>query len=218
MITRIKNIFKTPSCNRLKNEFKRGLHDKSGIAAIEFALIAPIFIILYIGLAETSFAIGTDREVSHAASVAGDLTTQLDVVSQSELEDVLAAALTVMNLDPSDRGSVNIEIASYSKDSSGTVDRIGYATMGPAIPAGPTIDTLANGLNDQLLSDVSGVVIARVEYEYTPPITRFVNTVRLSETIFLKPRRSSNLLFDEAGTDSFSCTANTTNPVASATC
>ena len=66
----------------------RMLANRDGIAAIEFALIAPIMIALYVGLAEISLLVTADRNVSHAASVTGDLATQIEVLDTDEVENL----------------------------------------------------------------------------------------------------------------------------------
>ncbi len=184
--------------------------DNDGVAAIEFAFIAPIMIAFYFGMSEIAMAITADRQISHTASVVGDLTTQVSGVNQAEMESIMTAALTVIGASADTRGDVTIELNSYqmATDGSGTIDRIGYARMGPAISAGGPATFDPNTISD-MISETSGAVVARVNYKYVPVTLKFVDTMTLSETFVLKPRKSISVAFDEGGKTTFTCTAKT---------
>lgn len=191
---------------------RRLAKDKRGVAAIEFALIAPVMIAFYFGLSEISIAIAVDRDVTHATSVAGDLTTQVIDLDKDGVTDVMTAALTVLDVDSSNRSKVTVELNSYEKNGA-TITRIGYARMGPAISAGGPATYNPATLGNNLLSDTSGVVVARVNYKYRPNTLMFMKNVTLAETFILKPRKSLVIPFDQDGKSNFSCTAQSGNTV-----
>ncbi|MGB0905888.1 MAG: TadE/TadG family type IV pilus assembly protein [Maricaulaceae bacterium] len=177
-----------------------------GVAAIEFAFIAPIMIAIYFGLAEISMAIGASRNVSHSTNVAGDLLTQAPVTNRADMEDILEASLAVMQINPARRQFATIELSSYRELTDGTRERIGYARLGSAITSGPETYNSAD-IDDALISSTSGAIISRVNYNYEPTTFKFMNNVTLNEEFILKPRVSSVLPFDEGGNNTFMCTA-----------
>ena len=60
---------------RLKWRGVRGLrYNEEGISAVEFALVAPLLIMLYLGAIELSFLMEVDRRVTQTAASLGDLT------------------------------------------------------------------------------------------------------------------------------------------------
>ncbi len=177
--------------------------DKSGIAAIEFAFVAPILIAFYFGMTEIAMAITADRQVAHATSVAGDLATQLPSMSSAELSDVMTATVAVLGTRPGNVNDVAIELNSYQKMSDGTDNLVGYASTTTKIP-GAAFDPKT--LNNLMYNEQSGVVVARISYSYTPATMMFLNRLRLSETFVLKPRQSISVPFDESGKTEFSCT------------
>ena len=183
---------------------------RDGVAAIEFAFVAPVMIAFYFGMSEIALGIGADREVAHTASVVGDLATQVSVVNQNEMESIMTAALTVLGVQPEKRAGVTVELNSYQMrtDGSGTIDLIGYARMGPTISAGGPATFDPNSVAD-MMSESSGVVVARVNYKYEPKTMKFVENMTLAETFVLKPRKSVAVAFDEGGATTFTCTANT---------
>ena len=168
--------------------------DREGVAAIEFVFVAPIMIGMYFGLAEISTAISADRRISHATNVAGDLTTQASTITAANMSEIMTATSLVMGV-PSDKLSdITMEIASFSKDSSDNLVELGKATVGGPFPEAFNADAL----DDLILSQVSGVVVARVSYNYEPLKLRFFDTnIRLKETFLLKPRKSATVVFND---------------------
>jgi Flp pilus assembly protein TadG len=62
---------------------------RRGVAAIEFAFIAPVLIVLYFMTMEVSQAIETNKKVGRAASMIADLITQQPSVSKSEIDAIM---------------------------------------------------------------------------------------------------------------------------------
>ncbi|MFN5553034.1 MAG: TadE/TadG family type IV pilus assembly protein, partial [Hyphomonadaceae bacterium] len=59
-----------------------------GVSAVEFALIAPLMIMMLFGASEVSQAVSVDRKVTLAASTLGDLAAQTDRVSCTDLAQI----------------------------------------------------------------------------------------------------------------------------------
>lgn len=195
----------------LYNRLKGAKNDRKGVAAIEFALIAPVMIAFYFGLAETTLAITKDRNVAHTASVAGDLATQVSELNKEGIEDVMTAALTVINVPAAEISKVTIELQSFmmSTDGSETVNRIGYARVGPLITASEMRTLHPSQLSKNMLNETSGAVVARIAYRYEPNTLKFVDNMVLSESFVLKPRKSLSVPFAEGAKINFICTAHT---------
>jgi len=179
----------------MKGNLRSRLHqiwsNKDGVAAIEFAFIAPAMIALYIGLAEVSLLISADRSVSHTASVTGDLATQEENLSTNEIEDIFNASLAVLGTNFTDSQRVSIDIRSFEIDASGNLQEVGYAKLG----TGLTDKYDASQTSTTLLNQTSGLVVTRVKYEYYSPSRTYVQTPTLSETFMLKPRKSPTIPF-----------------------
>ena len=60
---------------------RRLIADRRGVSAVEFALVAPILVLLYFGLVELSQAATADRRLAHATSAVGDLVAQASSVT-----------------------------------------------------------------------------------------------------------------------------------------
>jgi len=185
----------------LKNRLvlKKFHQNKDGVAAIEFALIAPILIFMYLGLLEISMGIMADRDVSHATNVAGDLASQVEELDKGQIENILTAAVTVMAPKDITPGAIRMSLETWKIDTdTDTPESLGKATIGGTITHGAPDMQKLRDLN--LLTDTSGVVIATINYDYVPVGTYYMDSViTLHETFVLKPRRSASIPMKDAG-------------------
>lgn len=188
--------------------------DDGGIAAVEFAILSPVLIAIYLGLVEISMIIHADKLTSHATNVAGDLATQVSNMDADDMEDVFEASLATMSLKPNQIGDVGMEIISYNMLPNGTPQELGRATLngGYTGAAYNPVD-----IAPRLLSVTSGAVVARVQYDYESVSYKFVEEfTTLDETFILQPRSSADIPFSLDGTPrTYTCTASST---ASVTC
>ncbi|WP_342214186.1 TadE/TadG family type IV pilus assembly protein [Aminobacter anthyllidis] len=58
--------------------------DKRGVAAIEFAIIAPLLLSLYFVTMEVSQGIETNKKVSRVGSMVADLVTQQQTIKKAK--------------------------------------------------------------------------------------------------------------------------------------
>lgn len=193
--------FSKPNLTQLIKRFRVA---QDGVAAIEFVFVAPVMIAMYFGLAEISMAISADRKISHATNVAGDLATQVATITAAEMAEIMTATTMVMDVPSTKLNEIKMEIASFSRDPGGAVVPLGKASLNGAFPN--AFD--ANSLDQLILSETSGVVVARVSYNYEPLKLKYMKTnFNMTETFLLKPRKSANVNFDDgAGTiTDFTC-------------
>lgn len=83
---------------------KRFWNHNSGVAAVEFALILPLMILLYFGTVEASRAVAYDRRLTSAAAALGDLVSQSNKsLTNAQLTDYFTAArITMVPYDADD--------------------------------------------------------------------------------------------------------------------
>src|SRR5690606_19494517 len=65
------------------------LRDRTGVAALEFALIVPLLLALYLVTMEVAQAIEANKKVARVGSMVADLVTQMPEITKSELEGVM---------------------------------------------------------------------------------------------------------------------------------
>ncbi len=163
--------------------------DARGVSAVEFALISPLLILTYMGLAELSQAMIAQRRVSHAASAIGDLVAQADAVSLSGMADIFAASSTI--LSPYSTSTLKMRITSITGDVNGN-PKVAWSS----IPSGQSgMSAYATGASVTLptgLITTSGenVIMAEATYTYTPLVKYVVkNGLNFSEKFYLRPRK-----------------------------
>lgn len=97
----------------------RFFHDKRGVAALEFALIAPVLILLYLGSIEITGGIDTDRKLGRAASMVSDLVTQEQTtITKAQVSNIMnIAAATLL---PYQRDTPQITVTAINVSATGT--------------------------------------------------------------------------------------------------
>lgn len=106
----------------LNQTVRRLRGDRSGVGAVEFALIAPVLIVLYMGSLEISVAMSVNKKLVRAASTVADLVTQDDSIDKAFLASMVNVAQSVMTPYRSD--GMKIKITGIAIDATG----VGKAT------------------------------------------------------------------------------------------
>jgi Flp pilus assembly protein TadG len=169
---------------------KRGLgafrRDRRGVSAVEFALISPVLILTYFGLAELSQGMMAQRRVSHAASAVGDLVAQSDGITNAGMSDIFAASETI--LSPFPTTSLKVRVTSVTGDAQG-VPKVdwsdGHGGMAP-LAQGSTV-TLPAGL---ITAAGDNVIMSEATYKYDAVVKYVIkNGLNFSEKFYLRPRK-----------------------------
>jgi Flp pilus assembly protein TadG len=160
---------------RMLGKFAR---ETRGVAAIEFALIVPFVILVYLGMFDITSLITVNRKVTYSTSVIADLVTQNNTnVLRNQLTDYYNAAEMVM--DPVPEADVRIEVYGY-RMVSGAVNLIWSDTNGQnsacGTPSTSGLDDLMDGGND--------IIVAQVCTTYTPHIVTFLGEYLLGAANF----------------------------------
>ena len=168
---------------------KRLRRDQGGAAAIEFALIAPFAVALYMGFAELTMAMMADHRVAHAAAVVGDLVAQSPSVSPSDLTDIFQVGSAI--LSPFTATPLKMRITSVVADANG-IPKVSWS-QGSGMTA-MTGGTAVGGFPPTLLQPGDSVIQADVSYQYTSPLGLTLPTpITFSNTFYLKPRQSASV-------------------------
>ena len=132
-----------------------------GASAIEFALIAPLMLGLYIGCVEISEGVA-DRKVTLTAGTLANLTSQVTTLTTADIGNILNASIAIMNTYT---GSVAAKISCLKIDATG-IARVtwGEATTGVTKRAPGEVVTFPTNL----AVPNSYLVFSEVSYQYVP--------------------------------------------------
>lgn len=160
---------------------RRFARNRRGVSAVEFALLAPLMIGLYLGCAEIADGVAADRKVSLTAAALANLTARVKTISAADKDDIIAASSKVVV--PYDPSLLRISVSCISIDATKKVTVMwtfngsagGVATATPV----PT-DLVVAGTQ---------LILADVTYAYTPTVGYTISgTLTLKDHMFMAPR------------------------------
>lgn len=178
-----------PMFRGIVTPLRRLIRSRKGAGAIEFALVAPVLIMLYIGSAEISVAMSVNKKVARAASTVADLITQKQTIDKPFLDSMIGVATSIMA--PYDESPVKLRITGIKIDTGGNakVDWSWDQDDNAPYTKGDT----ATVPDDLKIAD-SYLVRAELDYDHTlllmvPGADNLdVNALTLSKTYYLRPR------------------------------
>lgn len=167
----------------------RFLRDRRGVAAVEFALIAPFMIALYFGLAELTMGLMAEQRANHLASMTADLVTQDAQTDKANLDQVLSTGPSIMEPFPATSSDLKIRLTSVVADDKGNITVVwsrassGYS---PRVKGSPLEDP-----PEDLLQEGEGLVLAEVEYTHTPVVGYVISQkMTFKDRWFARPRQA----------------------------
>ena len=189
----------------LFRKLKRFAADGRGVAAIEFAFIAPLLLTMYFVTMEIAPAIDSNKKVGRAASMIADLITQQQQITKSEVEAIMRIGQSTLN--PYSRSPLNIKVTAIemSADPSPTATVAWSRKMVDGVfSAG---DTKGSTATVPAKLKVSGSYLIRVEADlsYRPIITWTASAkeatgllaafdkIEMQESYYLRPRMSNTV-------------------------
>jgi Flp pilus assembly protein TadG len=172
---------------RLAAFLRRFAADRSAVAAIEFVLVAPIMLTLYIGGLQLADALTINRKVTHVSSTLGDLVTQAKSLTTGDVTKILDITAGIMT--PYSAAPLKIRISEIAiKNGAATVEW-SQAKNYTALTKGDPIAVPA-----ALKIDGTYLVTAEIHYAYTPTIGyALTGTCDLHDSFFLRPRASDSI-------------------------
>jgi len=173
---------------RARRPLHRFLRDKRGVSAVEFAMLLPLMVTLYIGGVEVSQAIAVDRKVTLVARTLGDLVAQSTSVNAADMTNILNAASTVVQ--PYSDSLIKITVSRVDIDNAGAAKVVWSKTKNGTARAVDSNVTLPAALNTANTS----LIWAESEYGYTPTIGYVITgTMNLKDQIYMRPRLSDTV-------------------------
>lgn len=162
--------------------------DERGLSAVEFALLLPLMLALYLGSIEISQGISADRKVTLTTRTVADLVSQVSSVNNSDMQNSLNAAATVMA--PFSTTNLKVVVTSIKVDASGKATVDWSDTLnGTARSKGSSV-TLPTALN---IAN-SSLILSEVQYAYKPTIGYLISgTMTLKDQIYMRPRLSDSV-------------------------
>ncbi len=173
--------------------------DRRGVAAIEFAMIVPIMLVMFFGVVEFTSAIAVDRKVTLMARTLSDLTSQSNTVGDSDMANFFAASNGIMT--PYDSAPVKATITELYVDPTTHRARVRWSRAfqgGAAQPAHQVGDVVS--IPSALAIDGTYLIFSEVKYLYTPAVGYVMAKagITLSDVAYTRPRQSACVFYSPA--------------------
>jgi Flp pilus assembly protein TadG len=181
---------------KLPNVSLRFARDLRGVAAVEFALIAPLMLTIFFGTVELATGLAVDRKVTLVSRSLSDLVAQATAVNDADLTNVFNAATAIMT--PYAASPMAAKITAVSIDGSGKATVAwskSWTTAGMTSGySGGTVVT--SSIPAGLIVNNTQLIWSEVTYAYTPTIGYVVKSmITLTDKFYARPRQSTSVTY-----------------------
>jgi Flp pilus assembly protein TadG len=189
------------------------LRDRRGIAATEFAMIAPFMLVAFFGTVEFCSAVAIDRKVTVIARTLSDLTSQQlpasvtvdwSSIADSDLQNIFTASISIMaSYDATPTQATITEFYVGTTGKTATVQWSRSAVIaGGASQATLTTSTFTKG-NDiaplvakEIMIPNTYVIFSQVSYNYVPTIGYVLKSgVTMKDVSYTRPRQATCIVY-----------------------
>jgi Flp pilus assembly protein TadG len=179
------------------NSFRRFVAATRGVAAVEFAMIMPALLLLFLGSYDAGNGIAVYMKVRTAtfslAAITNQYGTGNSAIGSTDMTAITGATAAVLAPYSSTPTVVIISQIKATSNTNATVSW-SYSVNGTALTQGATF----NGLPSNFAENSCGgsypcyAIYAQVSYTYTPMFGSFMTgPITLSDSLFTTPRVST---------------------------
>ena len=159
-----------------------------GVAALEFAMLLPMMMTLFLGSVEISTGVSIHRKVTLAARTIADLASQFTAIDNADMTNVLNSSTDIVF--PYAAANLQAVVSELAVDAQGNATVVWSDTLnGTARAVGSVVTIPAN-----LAVANSYLLLGETSYSYKPSYGYVVTgTVTLSDQIYMHPRQSNSV-------------------------
>jgi Flp pilus assembly protein TadG len=162
--------------------------ERRGVSAVEFAMLLPVMMTLYLGSVEGSQGIATQRKVTLIAHALADLASQYTDITNADMANILAAGSAI--IVPYSATSLQEVVSEVSINAQGQASVVWSDSLGGAALSVGQVVTIPAALavpNTYLM-------LAQVQYSYNPTYGYVMTgTLTLSDESYVLPRQSTSI-------------------------
>jgi Flp pilus assembly protein TadG len=162
--------------------------DHRGISAVEFAMILPLMVTMYLGVVEVSQGVAIDRKVTLTTRTMADLASRVTSINNADMSSLLNASAAV--IAPYQAAPLKIVLSAVTIDAN-SVAKIAWSDTlnGNARTVGATVT-----LPSVLVVPNSTLIWSEVTYTYNPTFGYVLTgNLNLSDQIYMRPRLSDTI-------------------------
>ena len=179
----------------LASTARRFARDRKGVGAIEFAIIFPVLVMLYLGAFEITIGLSVSKRTTRAAGSIADIITQQQSVTKSSLTDIAKAAAPIYS--PYNSSDMLVKVTAIQIDGSSNPKVMwSWASKGAAPYA-------KNSAVPDVPAEMKKADSFLIRSELSIPYTLFVfapdfmpaemHTITISRSYFYRQRQNANI-------------------------
>ena len=162
--------------------FSRIARDERGVSAVEFALLAPVLIAFYFGMAEFCQGFMAQKRMGHVSAMVADLVAQEETVATANLDDIFDIGGLIMK--PFSTTPLKQRVTSVTRTAG--VAKVDWS-RGDGMTARSVGSTVT--LPADLIANGESIVMSEATYDYDSPVDYLMPAItRFSHIYYLRPR------------------------------
>jgi len=170
---------------RIRHLLVRLIADRSGLAAVEFAIVIPLMMALFFGTVEFSNGVAIDRKVTLVARTLSDLVSQSTSVTNTDLTSYTITAKAI--LTPYSSTPLISTVSELYIDPTSLVARVQWSSG-----SSPRAVSSAVSVPAALKIPGTYLIYSEVSYNYVPAVGYVMMRagITLSDFTYTRPRQS----------------------------
>jgi len=162
--------------------------DRRGMAAVEFAMILPLMLTMFLGAIEVTQGLATDRKIGLVARAVADLSSQSTSISNSEMTNILSASTSIMY--PFSTAPLKIKVTAVNVNASGQAT----VAWGDALNDTKRATGSSVSIPAAIAVPNTQIIWGEVAYSYNPTFGYVLfSNINLSDQNFVRPRQSATI-------------------------
>jgi Flp pilus assembly protein TadG len=162
--------------------------ERRGLAALEFAMLLPMMMTLFLGSVEITTGVAIHRKVTLTARALADLSGQFTAIANADMTNILNASSDI--IAPYAAAQLQSVVSELSINAQGEATVVWSDTLnGTARTVGSVVTIPAN-----LAAPNTYLLLGEASYSYTPSYGYVVTgTLSLSDQIYMRPRQANSV-------------------------
>jgi Flp pilus assembly protein TadG len=162
---------------------RRFIRDTQGVSAVEFALLLPLMLTMYLGGSEVAQAIATSRKVTLVSRTIADLASQSTSITDASMDNILKASAAV--IAPYASSKLKVTVSEVKIDANGAATIVWSDTLGGTERTDGEGVTVPAGLKVAN----TWLIWSEVEYDYVPTFgSGITGAVTMKDRMYMRPR------------------------------
>ncbi len=173
-----------------RSPFPGFIRDRRGVIAVEFALVAPLALLLLYGEYTLCDAMSAKRKLTIAGHTVADLVARQSSVSSTSMSTLMNAAAQIAA--PYNISNMTIVVSELTTNSSGRTS----VTWSSALNTTPMTTGAQVTLPTGLAQNNTSLIYSQASYSYTPMLGQSLfGTMTFSSSFYMNPRITSSVTY-----------------------